>query len=690
LATSENLRRLLKPTSIAVAGLSGTAGHRHADVSRMVADGREVFIIHPNRPTVLGMSTYPSLTSIGRPVDAVVSLVSAELSTHLAEEAATLDVGGLVVIAAGFADWGEDGLALQNRLSAAARSTGMAVIGPNCLGYADIRRRVSLAGRLSEADRPGGISIVSQSGSVMHALVESVHAHRGLGVNLVISAGNEAATDLADYVDFLADDPDTTAIALVIETVRRPGPFFSAIRRATEAGKVIVAIKLARSERSRRMAASHTGALAGDAWTYDVALTQAGVLIAHDPDEAIDRLQFLEQLPPQKWSEVRGLGILTGAGGMASLSVDVAAEEGLAVPAMEHFSPWLREKIPGLSVANPLDVPGLSMGAWAEIVSRYESAPELDALVFFHILAEEDQAMATPTLADFARVSAQSSKPFVCSCFWVGMPGQWADEVRGPVVIGRGLRSTLRGLKSLGDVTRYRAKARALQAVEPMARPDCEYLPAGEGRMLPFAEAMRLLSAAGIPVADYQLVGSDEDVDATKLAFGPPYVVKLADVAHRTELGLVRVNVSERELAEAVSGLRKAAAEASLPLNVAIQPMISSFGEVFAGIQTTELGPLVVFGLGGIFVNMLKRVGGRMAPFDADEARSLVEEFSDLDLVRGFRGQAGWNTGQLVELLVAVGRLAAGGSEWIESIDINPLINGPDGFVAVDALCLLK
>jgi acyl-CoA synthetase (NDP forming) len=691
----KDVRRLLQPNSIAIAGLGAQVGPRHKSVARMIKDGRQVYIINPNRPVVMGIDTYPTLTAIGKPVDAVVSLISAEPSTELVEEASTLDIGGVVVIAAGFVDSGGAGLELQGRIAAATHKTGMPVLGPNCLGYANIRSGVSLARRISDIDRPGGISVVSQSGSMMRAVTEVVNGHRYLGLSALLSVGNEAVTDMADYVNFLAGDPHTDAIVLVIETIRRPKQFFEAVRLATGQGKVIVAIKLGRNERSQQMAASHTGALAGDSWVYEVALSQAGIIMALDPEEAIDRLQFLVQLPPRKWAPLRNVGILTSAGGMAALAVDVAAEENVTLPSMVQLVPWLKDKVPGVDAANPLDVPELFMNGWADIVAKYESCSDVDALVFFHIFADEDEEISYEALKAFAEIGSGSAKPFVISMFSAALPGTWVDNIPSEIAVGRGLRSTLRGLNTLRSVGEYRARfdARTSREEEPLGtidRVQTEYVSGPEGPMLPFVKAMQLISEVGIPIAPFEMISGDAELNNIRLPFDPPYVVKLADVAHRSDIGAVRTNVGPERLTQEITSLRDLGARHGTPIDVAIQPQVDSSGEVFVGIQVTELGPLVVFGLGGIFVNVLKRVGGRIAPFGEKEAHLLLEEFADLEVVHGFRGQSGWNLEELARLLVGAGRLAASAADWIESVDINPLVNGPSGFVAVDALCLVK
>jgi acyl-CoA synthetase (NDP forming) len=685
---SSPLERTLKPSSVAVVGLSDTS--RFAEYIEPTLDSdAEVYFVHHKNPTVFGRPTVTSLAALDRPIDVVLCTTNAVRTTELAEQAADLDVGGLVLIAGGFAETGEEGRVLQDRLAAAARRGGMAVIGPNGLGYINVRRKISLTIASRHKRRPGGLAIVSHSGAMLSGVAMAAWENRGVGLNTIVSAGNEAVTDLADYVDYFTDDPDTTAIGLIVETIRRPKEFFAAVARAHAAGKPVAVLKLARSARSRQMAASHTAALTGDAWVYDVALRQAGVILAYDPEELVDRLQFFDQLEPRRWSGVDGLAVITMTGGFASLSFDIATQEGLDVPPMEGLGEWVRSTIPGVTVPNPLDTTGFGGTIWDQVVEKYVSSPESDALLYVHPLAEEDETGAKALVAELAAAAERSDKPFVMSnCS--GTPAEWTDQSRGPVALGRGLRPTIRGLRSMGAFVRHRGRALPDPTdIARLARPAVDLVELPEGRMLPFRESMELLTSSGIPVAPYYFV--PEDPTAASPPFPGPYVVKLADVGHRTEHGAVKLGVDGPDLPAAVKELRGIADGHGLEPLTVVQPMVAAQGEVFVGIQgASELGPLVVFGLGGILVEALGRVGGRMAPLSTAQARELVDEFADVKVMHGFRGRPAWDLDALAAILVAAGRLAVAGSDWIASLDLNPIVYGPRGFHAVDALCLIR
>jgi acetate---CoA ligase (ADP-forming) len=694
--SSRALARVLKPSSVAIVGLSDNSQFKEL-VEPTLDSEAEVFFVNPRYDSVLGRPTVPTLTALGRPVDAVLSFMSAERTTSLAEEAAGLDVGGLVLVAGGFAETSDDGEGMQARIKKAAAAAGMAVIGPNGLGFVNVPHRISLTIAGRHKRRPGGISVISQSGAMLSGVAMAAWEYDGCGLNVLVSAGNEAITDLADYVDYLTDDPETTAIGLIIEKVRRPAEFFAAVRRAAAAGKPVVALKLARNERSQRMAASHTAALTGDAWVYDVALRQAGVALAYDPEELVDRLALFDQIPRSRWTPVQKLGVVTMTGGYASLSLDLAGVEGIPVPELEDFGPWIRANLPGITVPNPLDTTGLGSALWPEIIGKYAASDQVDSLLVVHPLADEDEDLGIRIVREYADAAAEVAKPaVVANCS--GVPGVWAKEyTRDVLALGRGLRPTLRGLQTLGAFAGYHAALAAGAGADTgpggprLPRPAAAPVREPEGDMLPFADTMRLLADHGIPVAPYVIVPAGADGPAGEIPFAGPYVVKLADVAHRTEHNAVRLGVSADGIGGAIAELRAIAASEYLAAAVAIQPMISASGEALLGIQgESELGPLVAFGLGGIFTEALGKVGGRMAPFGPDQAHALIEEFRDVKVMHGFRGRPAWDLDALAGILVAAGRLAAGGRDWIASLDVNPLLYGPDGFQAVDALLLLR
>ncbi len=460
-APRPSLTRLLQPSSVAVVGATDTAVAART-VASIVDLQVETFLVNPGHPTVFGRPTTPSLASIGRPVDVVFSLLSAARTVQVAEEAADAGAGGLVVVAAGFAEMGAEGAELQRRLAAAAARADMPVVGPNGVGYIDVTRGLELTSLPRFGRRPGGVSVAAHSGALLEAFASCACRSGGVGLNLMISAGNEAVTDMADYLDYLADDPDTRVIVLALEKIRRPAAFFAAARKARLAGKPVIALKLGRTGRSQAMARSHTGTVTGDSWVYEAAFRQAGIITAAEVDELVDRAQFLEQLPPHKWSAVRGLAVLTGTGGFASLAADLSADEHVDVPAAGRLDRWIGEVVPGAQFANPLDATGFVVirpEIWERVIDTYAAAPEFDSFIYLSQFAPWDQR--SKRFSDVFTAAAQrSAKPYFVSPL-AGPAADWVDEYRSRqgVAVGNGLRGSLRALRAMAQFVRGRPDA---------------------------------------------------------------------------------------------------------------------------------------------------------------------------------------------------------------------------------------
>lgn len=686
------LERVMNPATVAIVGLSDKSPVAPF-VRRTLDSDAQVYFVHPTAATVFGVPTYRSISDVPQPIDVVLSVMSAERTVELAEECAALDCGGLVVYAAGFCEVGPEGEDLQRRLAAAAERGRMAVVGPNSLGYISVPRSLNLTASADYHPPGGGISVVSHSGAMIGGVAIAARSRTGVGISRLVSAGNEVTTDIADYLNFLADDPETSAIGLIVEGIRRPEEFLRAARRCIAAGKPVVALKLARNSRTQQMAASHTGALAGNAWAYDVAFRRAGIQLAHDLEELVDRLSVVSQLDPAEWNEVERLGVVAGTGGFASLAYDLAEAEGLSLPPLDDLADWVRSTIPGITVPNPLDTTGFGATFWTDIVDRYVGSPELDAVVFVNMWGEGDDSPVYRRLIDDVAAAARRFGKPVAIAAGAGPVGAYAREVigdDGSVALGYGLRGTLRGLHTMGTFVRDRAKQRPpAEAVPAAPAPSGPFPETGDGRrFLPFAQAMALLEQFGIPTAPHCIVDAG---DVAEPDFAGPYAVKLADVPHRTELGAVALNVGDDDLERSVTAMRAIAVEHGLPQTVAVQPMTASRGELLVGVEgRSELGPMVVLGIGGILVEVLERVGGRPAPLTRDDAAELIDEFRDLRLMHGYRGSEPWHLDRLADLLVGFGRLAASCHRWIDSFDINPLLVTEDGLVAVDALCIVR
>lgn len=690
--THSSLKRLLAPRSVAVVGASESLPMAVNIVPALLSAGRDVFLVNPRRAAVFGQVAHADLAAIGRPVDAVVSLVNAELTVGVVEQAAALGCGGVVAVAGGFAEAGRAGLVLQARLLQAARQSGMAVVGPNCAGFMNVAHDTWLftGARLPVAR--GTIAVISQSGFFVRGAF-AAGLERGLGFSYGVSSGNEAVCEVADYLDYLIADAHTRVVCLVLEKLRDAPRFFRAVAEARVRGKPVIALKLGRSEKGRAISQSHTGAIADDAWVYDVALRHHGVLLARDVDDLLDQAQLFCQIEPQRWSALPRAAVITTSGGVAAHAADVFGEEGVALPIPDNVAQWVKAHVPEAGLANPIDMTGFVVGKAETTSAMFDTyAKAFDAVALAWWSGPHDEAWATRLTEPFAAAAQRNpATAMVLSAAHGGALGDWAVGLRERgVAVTHGLRSLARAIRAMQLYMGY-AAGPAPEATQALARPAVTMINTPEGSLLPFGPTMQLLQQFGVPVAPYVLIDALSAVPTLPTLLGPALVVKLANVPHRTEHGAVEVGVAVGDLPGVVVKMRDIARRDALDAQVVVQSMVRGSGELFVGIQaSSDLGPVLVCGLGGIFVELLKKVSGAKLPLDAARAAAMLDEVAGDSFLAGFRGQPPWDRAALQALLQAVGLLGAGTEGWLLSLDLNPVICSDRGCAVVDAVCLVR
>jgi acyl-CoA synthetase (NDP forming) len=694
-------------------------------LSHLIGTDVELHLVHPTAKEAYGHPAVPSLTEIGRPVDAVLSLVGAPAAVDVVAEAGTIGCGGVVVVASGFAEAGEPGVALQDRLRSAATEHGLAVLGPNCTGFANISRGMALFTGTPVPLQAGGLSIVSQSGYLTRAAMVAAR-ERNLGVHLAVSCGNEAVTTLANLVEYLADDPETDLVCVVLEKVRDAAAFFSAIERARTSGKPVIAVKLGTSERGRDIVRSHTGALATESWVYDIGLRQLGVVLARDLDDLLDRAQLLAQLPRQRWRPIHNIAVISSSGGVAALASDTLIDEAVDVPSLAELLPAVQAQIPGAPHANPLDLTGFALEP-PEVVERlievFTGSGAVDAVVVCWWLGEEDEDRARILLEPLRNVASRTDVPLVLTTVESSRLGGWTSAAGDKrVSFGRGLRGTVRALAAMSDHLAGVARPRSPAAPARPALPRPATVSSDAGPIVAFADAMTLLTDHGLAVAPWIVVDEPSMLDPNTLdaldtrgvpgargvlgasgalgargapgglgGLGDDLVLKLADVPHRTELGAVRVGVPVAE-ARSVGEELAAIGEASgAPRRIVVQHRTVGDGEAFIGFRAhTDLGAVIMVGLGGVLVELRNTVAGRLLPIADDDVAAMLDELDGHGVFRGLRGGRGWNRAALASAVLGIAELGQRATSWIESIDVNPLICDDRGCTAVDALLVCR
>jgi acyl-CoA synthetase (NDP forming) len=327
------------------------------------------------------------------------------------------------------------------------------------------------------------------------------------------------------------------------------------------------------------------------------------------------------------------------------------------------------------------------------VLEDFASCSEVDAMVVLWPVVAETLRAGNAFVEPARRTAALTDKLVIVSSIEGGQLGPFADQlIKEGIGIGRGLRSTLRAIKTTGDFVRHRDRKRNATAECPaLPHPDAAAIVSSAGPLLSFSDTMAMLRGAGIPVAPFRVIKGGEPVAAEVLEFEPPFVVKLADVPHRTQIDAVRQWVQAPELARVASELRILAAHHGAPSDIVVQPQLKFDAELFMGVKAdTPLGPIAVCGLGGILVELLQSIAGLLAPFTLRDAEDLLAELEDTGMFAGAQTKRRWDRSELADILVKVGRLGAGARAWMSSLDINPLGFGVQGFMAVDGLCILK
>ena len=695
--TPHRLTRMLTARDVAVVGASEKGVRSLNAIEAMTRGNVRLHLVNRRGEDVLGIPTSRSLTELadrGISIDAALLFTNAAAAIDVTAEAAALGVGGVIVNAGGFAESGAHGAELQKRLVAAAGT--IPVIGPNCNGVVAPGLGLHLAG--SPPDLPvsaGRIAFVTHSGATMMPM-GIAGVERSIGYSYLVSTGNEAVVDMAEVVDYLATDPSTTAICLLIETIRRPDAFWAAVDRAIRAGKPVLALKNGRSSRGQAIAKSHTGAVAGEAWIYEAALRQHGVILANDLVDLADRVVLFDQVPREKWCAVNGLAVASGSGGFVTMASDVCAEEGLEVPDLDSLGAEIRNVVPSAEVVNPLDLTGAAMtdpGIMRATLGVYLGSDEVDAVLIQSAVADGAggalKAFAGPAL----ECADTSSKLIIVGSVEGGQIGRDLAPYRAAgLAVTRGLRATVRALLSMRDFMTFTPAPAAGSrpcGTAPLPRDAVIEHPAA-GRMLGFTATMDLLTSYGVPVAPFTIIQPGSGA-AVVPKFRGPYAVKLADVPHRSDIGAVRLGVEADQLSSVVEELRALAAASGEPGSVAVQRQYPISGELLVGVNgDSELGPLVVLGMGGIFVEIFRQVAGRLAPLGEADARAMVVEVNLSGVLDGPRGTPPWPTDALAKIVSGIGDLAWACEPWLESLDINPLALTPEGIVAVDGLVIVR
>ncbi|MGE0117846.1 MAG: acetate--CoA ligase family protein [Dongiaceae bacterium] len=690
-----NLRRLLKPRHVAFIGGKGLA----APIQGCISGGYtgQIWPVHPTYPDIAGIKCYPSVDALPEAPDAAYIAAPREPTIEIVRALARRGAGGCVCYAAGFAEVGPEGAALQKELIAAAGE--LALIGPisyGVLNYVD--------GLHMFASGPGGerttrgAAFVGQSGNIALTLTMN---ERSVPFAYVISAGAQAVLSLADYVDALADDPQVNAIGLYIEGLNDVPAFARAALKALDRGKPIVAVKVGRSELGAKLAMSHTSSLAGSDKLYDALFERLGIIRVDSLPALLETLKFVSVARPLAGDR---LVVFTCSGGDSLMAADRAETLGLELPA---FSPAqyaeLRRQLPDFaSVSNPLDY---NLSLWGDMPAlttcfdtALSGACDAGMLILDYPPTDEsgraDCDKSVDALLEAARRNGK--QPIVCTTLQETLP----EATRRRLVESgcppiQGLEDAL---TAFAGAARQAQRARDIGAGTVAATLPPVRSPSGEARLLSEWDAKQQLKAHGLSIPPGKMATAGEAA-AAAAEIGFPVVAKVATptLAHKTEAGAVSLNLGSREAVQAAIESMSAAVARYKPGLVAERFLIeaqvrNAVAEFIVGVKRdASFGLVLVIGAGGILVEMMQDAVSLLLPTTRTEIERAVRSLKTAKLLAGYRGKPAGDVDALVDAVMAVAAFAERHRDRLLELDVNPLLVLPEGerAVAVDALVVL-
>jgi acetate---CoA ligase (ADP-forming) len=692
------LDAILRPRSIAVVGASrrpNTIGYQILENLVRHGFAGAVYPVNPTAAAVHSIRAYPSLEAIPDEVDLALLVVPKQHVVEAAEACGRKGVRGLVVISAGFAEIGGAGVERQRALVEVARRYGMRLVGPNCMGVLNTAPGVSMNATFAPTMPPAGpVAFMSQSGA-MGVTILDYAAEYGIGISQFVSVGNKPDVSGNDLIRYWGDDERTGVILMYLENFGNPRRFTQIAREVTRR-KPVVAVKSGRSGAGARAASSHTGALAGTDAATDALLRQCGVVRVDTVEEMFDLAMAFSHQPVPRGNRV---AIVTNAGGPGIIIADACEANGLVVPELaEETRAFLAEHFPEeASLVNPVDmIASATAQSYRVAVEAVLRDPNVDAVVATFVpplgVRQEDVAEAIVSVA-----AGEREKPVLAVLMGrQGLPQGLAELNEAGIPGYRFPESAVRALgamyryrrwleRPVGEVREFEVDREGVAAIIAAAR--------AEGRAkLGETEVMRVLEGYGIPVAPYRVARSEAEAVEAARATGWPVVLKVLSnrIVHKSDVGGVEVGVEDEGALRAafrrltVDVPARAGIAAEEVEGVLVQAMVKGGKETIVGMTLDpQFGPVLMFGLGGIYVEALGDVVFGVQPVTDVDAREMVRSIRGIRLLEGIRGEPASDLGAIEETLQRVS-LLVGHHEEIRELDVNPWIAFPEGGVAVD------
>lgn len=710
----QQLEKIFNPDSVAVIGASEVPGKASERRTRSLIEGGyrgKIYLVNPKRTQIFSRRAYPSILDIDGPVDLVMIVVAPRFIPSAVADSIKMGAKGIIIITAGLGEAqgeiGEEGKRIEQEILAEASRAGTYIIGPNCSGMFSASAEMNLLG--VPPLKKGSLSIIAQSGNVIDSLTHYAQL-RGLGFSKIVSAGNAIGVKFHEYIDYLKDEPETEVIAIYLEGINE-GNKLIRIARETVKKKPIVVLKVGETAAGARAAASHTGSLAGDNMIVDAAFRQAGIIRVPNADELFDVATVLSNCPLPRGNRV---AILSEGGGDNAIAADNAGRYGIEVPILsqatqEKIKPFL---FAGMATANPIDYGGTAEEnphVITECVKVCMEDEKIDAVFttgffggFKDIIAPHIAELEEQTSRELVGLVNKYKKPLVVHTSFAREPIKSLDILKSsgiPV-----FESSERSAQSLHLLMKYaddKKKVAEIQAHEGVAqeRPAVKVIfkkVKDEGRSnLLETESRELLKEYGVTLPQARLVTNVQEAVSAADKMGYPLAMKVVspDIIHKSDAGGVKLNLNstqevEKGFEEILKNAKRVTSRERI-LGVLLSPMVLPGQECIIGmIRDRQFGPVIMFGLGGIFVEVLKDVAFRVAPLAQEDIDDMVKEIKGYPVLEGIRGESCKDIEALKSTLAKLSQIAIDNPE-IREVDLNPVIVHEKGASIVDSRIII-
>jgi acyl-CoA synthetase (NDP forming) len=691
---SHRLNKLFAPTSVALVGASDRSAwsiHIHNALGVYGFPG-SVFYVNPRGGTAHGHTLVTSLAELPVVPDLVFVMVPASAVIGVLEEAAVLGVPAAEILSSGFAEIGPAGAALQDQVKALADRTGMAILGPNNLGFTNVHAKVGLNPTQDTTPlRAGPVAMISQSGNLA-GQIQTLARSFDVGLSLIVSTGNEVDVTAAEVIDYLADDPNTQAIGVFLETIRHPDEFRAGAERARANGKLVIVLKAGRSEAAARSAMAHTGALVGDDKVIEAALTASGVIRV---DTLEDLLATADVYTRVGAVAGRNLGVISISGGAGDIASDLAEPAGLQLPdiaADTHAE--LTALLPDYGTAqNPLDMTGLVVGVpdlFGDGLAIFERDPNFDMVIAITEAEHYAQSLEDGMLPALLRAADASSVPTLLVTTTVHSISPETLNLRGQrkmPAVSWGLERVISALSRLADWSEYPTS----EGVIPPPEVDAADLGARVG-VWSEARSRALLKRNGVPAVPSVIVSTGEGAVAAVAGLNGPFALKVVsdEIPHKSDVGGVRLGIAADDLTSEVDQLLSVIASNAPTATidgVMISPMRVGGVELLVGVvRDPEWGCVLAIAMGGIWTEVLQDVQRVALPASADTIRTAILSLRSAPLLTGARGATPVDLDRLTEVVDSIARTAQGLGTNLAALEVNPLRVDGSTIEALDAM----